>query len=133
MPPSSFRDRLTYDQYLDLLGSCDVALMPLEGIGGEQYKSDLKFLEASSRGVVSIASPSVYARDPSKMGRPGIIASSPSEWSDAARCPGYLQIRNFAFAWERRRKSTLYRKGFSRIRSNDGWIGTDDSGTIAIS
>jgi glycosyltransferase involved in cell wall biosynthesis len=78
----SFRSWLTYDQYLQLLGSCDVALMPLEGVGGEQFKSDLKFLEASSRGVVSIASPAVYAST-IKNGETGIIAGSPGEWATA--------------------------------------------------
>jgi glycosyltransferase involved in cell wall biosynthesis len=64
------------------MGSCDVALMPLEGVGGEQFKSDLKFLEASSRGVATIASPAVYAST-IKNGETGLIAGSPEEWATA--------------------------------------------------
>lgn len=75
-----FHPACDYNKYLDLLGSCDVALMPLEGTIGEIFKSDVKFLEASSRGVVSIASPTVYEHS-IKDGDTGLIARSNSDWA----------------------------------------------------
>jgi hypothetical protein len=78
----SFCGLLAYQQYLDLMGTCDVALMPLEGTGGETFKSDLKFVEASSQGLVTVASPIVYG-DTIRDGETGIIARTSQDWVDA--------------------------------------------------
>lgn len=57
----NFYGTLSYEKYLAILQTCDVALLPLKDTFANQCKSDLKFVEAASRGVVSICSPTVYA------------------------------------------------------------------------
>lgn len=76
----TFHPAASYDAYLDLMGGCHVALMPLEGTFGETFKSDVKFLEASSRSTVSIASPAVYAQT-IKDGDTGLIARQMADWA----------------------------------------------------
>lgn len=75
----TFHPTLPYDDYLSVMAGCDIALMPLEGRGTEQYKSDIKYVEAASRGVAVVASPSIYA-DTIRDGVTGLIASTLSDW-----------------------------------------------------
>lgn len=74
-----FIERLSYDNYLGLLAQAHIALLPLAGEEAERYKSDLKFIEATSRGVVCIASPLVYAQS-IRHEETGWIARDPDEW-----------------------------------------------------
>jgi glycosyltransferase involved in cell wall biosynthesis len=76
----TFRPRRPYADYLAVMASCDVVLSPLEGLGGEAYKSDIKFLEASRAGAVMIASPAVYETT-IKDGVTGFIAREPGDWA----------------------------------------------------
>ncbi len=46
--------------YLNLLGGCELSLMPLRDTAFNRAKSDLKFIEAASCRVVALASPVVY-------------------------------------------------------------------------
>ena len=71
-----------YDAYLDLMSGCDIALMPLEGTSPEMFKSDVKFVEASSRSLATIASPPVYG-DTIRDGETGLIAAPPDDWPAA--------------------------------------------------
>lgn len=75
----TFHNVLPYRKYLDLMGRCDVALMPLEGLPEELGKSDVKWVEAASRSTVAVASPPVYAatiRD----GDNGFLAREDADW-----------------------------------------------------
>ena len=76
----TFHAAADYSTYIDVMGGCHVALMPLEGTFGETFKSDIKFLEASSRSVITIASPTVY-NDTIVDGETGLIAHSIEDWS----------------------------------------------------
>lgn len=69
----------TYADYTALMASCDVCLMPLEGQAGELFKSDLKFIEASSLGLASIASVPVYGAT-IRNGVTGLIADTLADW-----------------------------------------------------
>ena len=49
-----------YNQYLEILASCDIGLLPLNDNQINQMKSDLKFIECAASGVAVLASPTVY-------------------------------------------------------------------------
>lgn len=89
-----FSPHLPYQDYLNLLGECDICLMPLEGRPDELGKSDVKWVEAASRGAVAIASPAVYA-ETIRHGENGFIARAPGDWSrlliELAGDPGLRQ------------------------------------------
>ena len=78
----SFREGLGYEAYLDAMGACNIALLPLAGDDFELFKSDVKYVEAASRGTAVIASPAVYDAtiDP---GRTGLIAGRLEDWAPA--------------------------------------------------
>jgi len=88
----AFKKAVDYDQYLRILHSCDVCLQPLDDTKFNRYKSDIKFIEASAGGLVTIASPIVY-QDYIEHGRTGLIADGPNEWkkmlSDVIKDIGY--------------------------------------------
>lgn len=75
----AFHPAQPYDGYLRLMGGCDIALMPLEGGPGERFKSDVKWVEASSFGLASVASPVVYA-DSIRDGTTGLLAADVDDW-----------------------------------------------------
>ncbi len=79
-----FKPLCKYDEYLHLLHSCDIALMPLDDSVFNTYKSDIKFLEAGSGGLAMIASPTVYA-DTIIDNHNGLIANTPDEWENTFR------------------------------------------------
>jgi len=78
----TFHPTLPYDEYLATLETCDIALLPLEGLGGEAFKSDIKWIEAASRGLAVIASPCVYSAS-IQDGQTGLIAEALDDWSPA--------------------------------------------------
>jgi glycosyltransferase involved in cell wall biosynthesis len=55
-----FYPAVNYDRYLAIMQSCHILLAPLDESLGNSCKSDLKFIEASGYGLVTIASPTVY-------------------------------------------------------------------------
>lgn len=59
-PHKSFTPLCDYETYLDKLAGCEISFMPLQDTPFNRCKSDLKFLEAASYRVASIASPTVY-------------------------------------------------------------------------
>ncbi len=77
-----FYDLAKYDDYLAIMGDCDIVLSPLGGAEGERYKSDIKYVEASSRGAVTIASELVYGETISN-GHSGIIIKDEEDWAKA--------------------------------------------------
>lgn len=59
-----FYPTLTHDDYLTLLASCDIALLPLNDTPFNRLKSDLKLIEACACACVPIAARFLYAEDP---------------------------------------------------------------------
>lgn len=76
----SFHDYLSYEAYLDLMATCAVSLSPVEGRLYEDTKSDAKFLDAAARGVVTLASPTIYA-ETVVHGQTGLIAQRLKDWA----------------------------------------------------
>ena len=56
-----FTPTCNYDQYMNLLNGSHIALLPLNSTVFNHKKSDLKFVEAASNEVATIASPTVYS------------------------------------------------------------------------
>jgi hypothetical protein len=61
--PKYFHPTLTHEKYLQVLSTCDVALLPLLDTPFNRLKSDLKFIECCAAGVVPICSTVVYAQE----------------------------------------------------------------------
>ena len=81
-PRKTFRSLLNYAEYLDVLRSADIVLMPLGDTEFNRCKSDLKFLEASACGAVALASPVVYGGSIRNWDT-GVIFASPDEFAGA--------------------------------------------------
>lgn len=75
----TFDPSLDYPAYLQAMRECQILLSPLEGLPGEEYKSDVKFIEASSQGLATIASALVYG-ETIVPGTTGLIADHMDEW-----------------------------------------------------
>lgn len=105
----NFLSRMKYDRYLDLMGRCDICLMPLEGLPEELGKSDVKWVEAASRGAIAIGSPAVY-EGTIRHGENGFITREPGDWSrlliELAADPA-LRNRVAATAWAEVRDSRM--------------------------
>lgn len=67
-----------YMKYISEMDKCDICLMPLEDNEANKCKSDIKFVEASSRGLASIMSSTVYA-ETVKNGENGLIVDK-NDW-----------------------------------------------------
>ena len=108
-PRKTYYETLAYNEYLALLASAYVALLPLAGIETESYKSDLKFIEAASRGAVCIASPLIYA-ETIRHGETGWIARDAGEWRDClarAITDADARTRIAQAAWRQVRETRL--------------------------
>jgi glycosyltransferase involved in cell wall biosynthesis len=75
-----FHDYVPFEEYLRLMGTCAISLSPIEGRRHQDTKSDAKFLDAASRGVLTIASPTIYA-DIIRHGETGLIAPRVEDWA----------------------------------------------------
>jgi len=80
----TFHPTLPYDDYLRIMGKCDIALLPLEGKESELFKSDIKYVEAGSRGLAVIASPAVYG-DTIRHDETGLIVPEIAGWAPALK------------------------------------------------
>jgi hypothetical protein len=80
--PREFHDTLPHSDYMALLATCDLALLPLAETPFNRLKSDLKFIECCAAGVVPVCSPTVYGDEP-RHGEIGLFASTPEEWCRA--------------------------------------------------
>ncbi|MEW5685549.1 MAG: hypothetical protein AB1942_11575 [Pseudomonadota bacterium] len=74
-----YDDLLSYDGYLEAMAACGISLSPLSDSPLVETKSDAKYLDAARAGVVTIASPTVYART-IQSGRNGLIAATLGDW-----------------------------------------------------
>jgi SAM-dependent methyltransferase len=75
----TFTPLCDYDTYLDLLGTSEISLMPLDDTPFNRAKSDLKFIEAGACRVAALASSVVY-RDSIAHGETGLIFETPDEF-----------------------------------------------------
>jgi SAM-dependent methyltransferase len=75
----SFTPLCDYETYMELLGTSEISLMPLDDTPFNRAKSDLKFIEAGACRVASLASSVVY-RDSIAHGETGLIFSDPDEF-----------------------------------------------------
>jgi glycosyltransferase involved in cell wall biosynthesis len=78
-PNKSFTPLCDYDTYLELLGTSEISLMPLDDTPFNRAKSDLKFIEAGACRVASLASSVVYS-DSIVHGETGLIFNDPDEF-----------------------------------------------------
>jgi len=95
-----------YDEYLRLMGTCAVSLSPIEGRRHQDTKSDVKFVEAAARGVLTIASPTIYA-ETIRHGETGLIAEQASDW--APLLSGVLA--------DERRRQLMARNAWEEVRA----------------
>jgi len=75
-----FYEYMPYDDYLRMMATCSISLSPIEGRRHQDTKSDTKFLDAASRGVLTIASPTIYA-EVIRHGENGLIAHATADWA----------------------------------------------------
>ena len=78
-PYKAFTPLCDYDTYMDLLGSSEISLMPLDDTPFNRAKSDLKFIEAGACRVAALASSVVY-RNSIVHGETGLIFNDPDEF-----------------------------------------------------
>jgi len=79
-----FHPLLPYAQYRALMSGCEIAFMPLADTRFNNFKSDLKFVEAGAHGLACIASPVVYG-ETIRHGETGLVVASPAEFGAALR------------------------------------------------
>ena len=72
----TFTPLCDYDTYLDLLGTSEISLMPLDDTPFNRAKSDLKFIEAGACRVATLASTVVY-RHSVVEGETGLLFDGP--------------------------------------------------------
>ncbi len=75
----SFTPLCDYNTYMDLLGTSEISLMPLDDTPFNRAKSDLKFIEAAACRVAALASAVVY-RDSIVHGETGLIFEDPDQF-----------------------------------------------------
>lgn len=76
----TYHPEAPYAEYLDIMGSCSISLSPIRDFRLVDTKSDAKFLDASSRSVLTIASPPIY-RHTIRHGETGLIAERVEDWA----------------------------------------------------
>jgi SAM-dependent methyltransferase len=77
-PHKRFTAMCEHDAYMELLGGCEVSLMPLADNGFNRAKSDLKFIEAGACRVAALASDVVYG-ETIEEGRTGLVFRDAAE------------------------------------------------------
>jgi glycosyltransferase involved in cell wall biosynthesis len=118
-PYKGFEATCTYDRYHEILRDCDLALLPLNPTEFNTMKSDLKFIECASRGVVVLASPTVYARSV-QHGKTGLLFNTPEEFEvllhqviDNRVWRRELAANAYAYVRDRRMISQHYRDRYN--------------------
>lgn len=72
-----------YEEYLGLLGECDVSIAPLEDFVFNDAKSNIKYLEASALGLPSVCSPRAAFRATITEGVDGFLCADDDAWEAA--------------------------------------------------
>lgn len=92
-PYKTFRSFCPYEEYTDLLGQSDIALLPLERTRFNGMKSDLKFIECAAHSTAALASPVVYQQTLID-GQTGLLYYSPADFEQKlAALIDYPQLR----------------------------------------
>ncbi len=78
----SFHPTLNHADYMQVLSTCDVALLPLNDTAFNRCKSDIKLIECGACAVAPICSPVVYGLEPAHQAF-AKFASHADEWRDA--------------------------------------------------
>jgi hypothetical protein len=78
LPGRRYTPTCDYATYRGVMGSCDIAFLPLRDTPFNCMKSDLKAVEAAAHGLAVLASPTVYA-DSLEQGRSGCLFNSSGE------------------------------------------------------
>ena len=73
---------MSYESYLQVLAEADISLAPLEPGVFADCKSEIKWIEAAARGVVSVVTPTRTFRQAIDHGVTGMLASDSQEWID---------------------------------------------------
>ena len=85
LPPNclkTFHPTLDHANYMEVLSTCDVALLPLNDTPFNRCKSDIKLIECAAAGVAVICSKVVYAED-SRHELFARFATNPQDWGNA--------------------------------------------------
>jgi glycosyltransferase involved in cell wall biosynthesis len=82
LPSRQFTPTCDYATYRRLLGSCQIAFLPLADTPFNRMKSDLKALEAGGHGLAILASPTVYSGS-LRQGDTGRLFSTTKQLSSA--------------------------------------------------
>ena len=116
-----------YERYQELMGECDIALLPLNPTRFNSMKSDLKLIECAGHGVTVLASPTVYENSIVE-GHTGLIYRCEAEFETKLRQliadPVYRrQLAENAYQWvkENRLLSQHYqqrRNWYLEMRAN---------------
>jgi SAM-dependent methyltransferase len=122
-PAKEFTPACAYPEYLERLGGCDLALLPLGDTPFNQAKSDVKFIECAAAGVTVLASPTVYA-DSVADGRTGLLYRDADDFTarldrliaDPAECRA-IAARARAWAIEHRLMARHFRARYDWYRS----------------
>lgn len=77
-----FHPLVSFEQYQQLLASCDLALLPLRDTEFNRCKSDLKFIECCAAGVIPICSNVVYGLEEDHR-TIGLFPASVDDWGKA--------------------------------------------------
>jgi glycosyltransferase involved in cell wall biosynthesis len=80
-PHKRFTPTCDHETYLELLGRCEISLMPLADTPFNRAKSDLKFIEAGACRVAAVASDVMYC-DSVEDGRTGLLFHDADELRD---------------------------------------------------
>ena len=105
-----YYEAMSYDAYRALMGECDIAISPLGGLEGEKYKSDVKYIEASSLGLATIASELVYGETIDD-GKNGLLVKTEGDWPHALDrlLSNPAERKELAFnAWDYVRRERLF-------------------------
>jgi hypothetical protein len=78
-PHKTFTPTCDYDTYLHILGGCEISFMPLSDTPFNRAKSDLKFIEAASCRVATLASSVVYSNSVEN-GHTGLLFRDPVQF-----------------------------------------------------
>lgn len=105
-----FHGYLNYEAYLDLMSGCAISLSPIEALPHRDTKSDAKFLDASSAGLLTIASPTIYDRV-IEHGVNGFLAPQVADWApllEQALTDEPLRDRMARNAWDYVRRERMF-------------------------
>lgn len=101
-----FYPMLPHDKYLEVLESCDLALLPLNDTVFNRLKSDLKLIECCASGVVPVCSSVVYGDDPAHK-NVALFADTAEEWADAV----------YSLCQNAERRNQLAKTGLNYVRN----------------